>query len=100
MDQTCGEEIAKALSHGFGCLVALIAASARNLLASFSLTANVSSGCTDSAFCNWTQITRVAAAGTQPCSRELRGTDASRKSIWSATMRRPRRIMSSCRLGT
>ena len=30
-----------------------------NLLASFSLTANASSGCTDSAFCNWTQITRT-----------------------------------------
>ena len=36
----------------------------------------------------------------QACRRELRGTEASRKSIWSATMRRPRRIMSSCRLGT
>ena len=36
----------------------------------------------------------------QPCSRLLRGTLASRKSIWSARMRRPRRIMSSCRLGT
>ena len=44
-----------------------------------------------------------AAAGVtrgQPCSRLLRGTLASRKSIWSARMRRPRRIMSSCRLGT
>ena len=30
----------------------------------------------------------------------LRGTLASRNSIWSARMRRPRRIMSSCRLGT
>ena len=36
----------------------------------------------------------------QPCRRLLRGTLASRNSIWSARMRRPRRIMSSCRLGT
>ena len=43
---------------------------------------------------------RRAGARTQPCRRELRGTLASRNSIWSARMRRPRRIMSSCRLGT
>ena len=40
------------------------------------------------------------SSAAQPCNLELRGTDASKKSIWSATMRRPRRIMSSCRLGT
>ncbi len=34
------------------------------------------------------------------CNRLLRGTLASRNSIWSDRMRRPRRIMSSCRLGT
>ena len=47
-------------------------------------------------------VGRVAAAAwrAQACSLEPRGTPASRKSIWSATMRRPRRIMSSCRLGT
>ena len=28
-------------------------------LASFSLAANASSGCTDSAFCNWTPISRT-----------------------------------------
>ena len=39
-------------------------------------------------------------AANQPCSRLCRGTLASRNSIWSARMRRPRRIMSSCRLGT
>ena len=32
--------------------------------------------------------------------RLWRGTLASKNSIWSARMRRPRRIMSSCRLGT
>ena len=38
--------------------------------------------------------------GRYACSRLERGTLASRNSIWSARMRRPRRIMSSCRLGT
>ena len=65
-------------------------------------------------------VTRVLAGGTDlliqmrggrvepalqpplcyPCSRLCRGTLASRNSIWSTRMRRPRRIMSSCRLGT
>ena len=45
------------------------------------------------------RCSRLAAAAVQACSRLLRGTLASRKSIWSARMRRPRRIMSSCRLG-
>ena len=39
-------------------------------------------------------------AAVQPCKRLCRGTLASRNSIWSTRMRRPRRIMSSCRLGT
>ena len=39
-------------------------------------------------------------SGSQACRREDFGTLASRNSIWSTRMRRPRRIMSSCRLGT
>ena len=40
----------------------------------------------------------VPTADLQPCRRLCLGTLARRNSIWSARMRRPRRIMSSCRL--
>ena len=38
--------------------------------------------------------------GSEPCKRLCRGTLASKNSIWSTSMRRPRKIMSSCKLGT
>ena len=51
----------------------------------------------------WPQLKRAPRGALflcYACSRLERGTLASRNSIWSARMRRPRRIMSSCRLGT